>query len=224
MAEHPPGTVGILTNDLTRYAWAMASLRALQVPDGTQFSWVTGQWVARAVNLLIAQMRPDDEWICLLTDDNPCPPDLVLRLLDHQVPIVAPLVCLRLPPFHPALAHLQEDGTFVSYTFDELPPPPGLLPVTSMGGPGVVLRREVIEKVGMPFFENMPGSREVPNEDIYTFWKCQQAGFQPLVDLSLTMDHCLPAMVTPQFDPDTQRWSVRLAMALTAPDTPSRLS
>ena len=98
---HPPGTVGVLSGDLTRYAWAMASLRHLLLPPGSQLTWVTGNWVSVAVNRIIASLRPEDAWVCLLTDDNPCEPDMLLRLLDHGVPLVAPLVCLRMAVFSP---------------------------------------------------------------------------------------------------------------------------
>jgi hypothetical protein len=212
MAEHPPGTVGVLSGELTRYAWAMTALRALQMPPDSQLTWVVGDWISTAVNRIIASMRPEDQWVCLLTDDNPVPPDMLLRLLDHQVPLVAPLVCLRMPPYRPSLfAYHGEDG-FRPYALDDLPPPPGLLPVASFGGPGVVIRREVIDKVGMPFFENMPGplGREEPHEDLYTFTKCRQAGFQPLVDLGCVIGHCVPAIVTPEYDPGAARWGVRL--------------
>src|SRR5262245_37876800 len=103
MKTHPPGTVGVLSGELTRYAWAMTALRSLQMPPGSQLIWVVGDWVAKAVNRIIASMRPQDEWVCLLTDDNPVPPDMLLRLLDHLLPIVAPLVCLRMPPYQPSL-------------------------------------------------------------------------------------------------------------------------
>jgi hypothetical protein len=234
MTAHPPGTVGILSGDLTRYAWAMVSLRELRVPDGAQLAWVTGDWVSTAVNRIIASMRPQDEWVCILTDDNPVPADMLLRLLDHQVPLVAPLVCLRIPPYRPALFHDATDGGFLPYFWEELDGQQGLYPVDSFGGPGVVIRREVLEAVGMPFFENMPWphGRQEPHEDLYTFRKCRQAGFQPLVDLDLCIGHCIPAIVTPDYDPVGQHWGVHVwshtslgvlrpqTMGTVAPDAP----
>src|SRR5262245_56869045 len=209
---HPPSTVGVLSGDLTRYAWAMASIRTLQLPPGSQLTWVTGDWISVAVNRIIASMRPDDEWVCLLTDDNPCDPDMLLRLLDHQLPLVAPLVCLRLPPYDPSLWHVEEDGSFTAWTWPELAGKTGLLAVESFGGPGVVIRREVIEKVGMPFFENAPPplGREAPHEDLYTFAKCRTAGYQPMVDLDVRLGHCLPSVVTPEYDAVQQRWGVHV--------------
>lgn len=210
--HHPPGTVGVLTTDLTRYAWAMVSLRMLDVPLGSQITWVSGHWVSKAVNNIIRSMRPEDAWVCLLTDDNPFEGDMLMRLLDHQVPIVAPLVSLRIPPYQPSLFRARDNGTFQGITLDELPPPPGLMQVDSFGGPGVVIRREVIEKVGMPFFENMPGplGREEPCEDLYTFSKCRAAGYDLHVDLSLCIGHCITAIVTPEWNEEQGRWVVRV--------------
>ena len=63
-----------------------------------------------------------------------------------------------------------------------------------------------------PFFENRPGpgGREDPQEDLYTFHKCRQAGFQPIVDLDCTIGHCFPGVVTPQYDPHQQQWGVHV--------------
>lgn len=209
---HPPGTIGILSDDLTRYAWAMAALRSLQIPPHSQMTWVTGHWIASAVNKIMATMRAEDEWVCILTDDNPVPPDMLLRLLDHQVPLVAPLVCLRHYPYQPSCFHQEEDGTFTSMTWEELTGKTGLLPVASFGGPGVVIRREVIETVGMPFFENAPWplGRFDPHEDLWTFQKCRDAGFQPLVDLDCVIGHCFAAVMTPERDPETGRWGAQI--------------
>lgn len=210
--RHPPGTIGILSDDLTRYAWPMAALRSLQIPDNSQMTWVTGHKVSHAVNKIIASMREDDAWVCILTDDNPVPPDMLLRLLDHQLPLVAPLVCLRHYPYLPSLFHALEDGTFAAYQWSELTGKQGLLPVASFGGPGVVIRREVIETVGFPFFQNAPWplGEQDPHEDLYTFRKCLEAGFQPMVDLDCQIGHCFAGVMTPQQDPDSGQWGVQL--------------
>jgi hypothetical protein len=227
MTTHPPGTVGVLSGELTRYAWAMTALRSLQMPPGSQLTWVVGDWVAKAVNRIIASMRPDDAWVCLLTDDNPVPPDMLLRLLDHQLPLVAPLVCLRMPPYHPSLFQQRGDGSFVGLTWQDLAGHQGLMPVASFGGPGVVIRREVLETIGPPFFENAPhpDGREEPHEDLYTFAKCRRAGFVPMVDLDLQIGHCIPAIVTPTYAPSWQRWGIHVwSHTSLGTLTPDRLS
>jgi hypothetical protein len=194
--HYPPGTIGILTSELSRWTWFYQSLLALEKPLGSQVVFCSGQWVATAVNRLVDAMRPTDEFLSVWSDDHIFEPDILLRLLAHHLPLVAPLVALRRLPFAPSVFH-EQDGEFKSYTWAELRGKRGLLPVDTFGGPGCVIRREVIEAVGTPFFENMPGQRVAPHEDLYAFLKCKQKGFQPMVDLDIHIGHCIPAAVFP---------------------------
>ena len=202
MPEHPPGTIGILSGDLMRWGWFFDSMLAAgqQLPPGTQIVHVSGQWVADAVNSTIAQMRPEDEWYSVVADDHICEPDIFCKLLDHHLPIVAPLVCLRSRGFHPSLFHELPNGEFRSYRWGELAGKTGLLAVDTYGGPFSVIRREVIETIGMPFYQCMPGKRTAPHEDLYAFSRCRKAGFQPWVDLDIRLGHCIPAAVFPTQD------------------------
>jgi len=205
MHDHPPGLIGILSGDLARYAAFTQSLLGLMahLPPGTHGTWVQSQWVARAVNTIIRQMRPEDQWCMVWADDHTFEPDILLRLLDHDLPLVAPLCPLRIPPFGPSLFHATEGG-FVSYTATELEGKTGLLPVDTFGGPGCVIRREVIETLGMPFFQNSPAEQEVPQEDLWTFNRCRLAGFQPTVDLDCPIGHCITAILRPHRNPEGQ--------------------
>jgi hypothetical protein len=196
MATHPPGTVGILSGDLSRFSVFQQSLLALTLPPGTQVLWVSGQWVAAACNTIIANMWPESAWLTLLSDDHVFAPDMLLRLLDRQVDIVAPLVCLRRPPFSPSLFHQDTDGEFVGYTWRELAGKTGLLAVDSMGGPGCIVRREVLDATGPPWFTGQAG--EHPREDLTTFSRWRGLGYQPYVDLDVTIGHCVAAAVTPK--------------------------
>lgn len=195
---HPPGTIGVLSGDQSRWAWFAQSLLGLAMPVGTQVIWVQGLWIAAAVNKLVEALRPEDQWLQIWADDHRFSTDTLLRLLDHQVPLVAPLCPLRRVPYHPSLFHEPEPGVYQGYAWPELAGHRGLLAVDTFGGPGVVIRREVLEAVGPPFFESQPGQRVAPHEDLYTFAKCRRAGFQPHVDLDTPIGHILPVAVYPQ--------------------------
>lgn len=205
---HPPGLIGVLTGDVSRYSWFHQSLLSLLSPPGSSIVFCQGLWIATAVNRLIATMEPQHEWICLLADDHIFEPDMLLRLLDHQVHIVAPLCCLRRLPYAPSLFQ-KRDGIYQGYTWGELAGLHGLLPVAAMGGPGVVIRREVLDALGAPWFENMPGEREAPHEDLYFFEKCGDAGYVPYADLDLSIGHILAAAVYPHRQPSCE-YAVRL--------------
>lgn len=196
---HPPGTIGIISSDLSRYTGFSQSLLSTVMPtpwlpEGTTVVWVEGLWIAEALNIVIRQMY--GEWIALLADDHAWPRDMFLRLLDHQVPVVAPLCALRRYPYGPSLFRQIRD-TYYGYSWEDLRGRHGLLPIDAQGGPGMVIRRDVLEKIGDPWFECMPGKRTIPHEELYFHTKVRAAGFQSYVDLDLSIDHLFPAALRP---------------------------
>jgi hypothetical protein len=88
----------------------------------------------------------------------------------------------------------------------------GLLPVDTFGGPGCVIRREVIAALGQPFFQNSHQDHETPQEDLSTFNRCRLAGFQPYIDLDCTIGHCVVATLTLQCTPQGH-YGTAIAMA-----------
>lgn len=196
MTTYPPGTIGVLSSDLSRYAWFAQNLLSLQVPPGWQIHWVCGQWVSTGLNMLVDSMRPEDQYFLSVTDDHLFEPDLLLRLLAHNLDIVAPLVCLRRLPYAPAIFHSTPEG-YKGYTWPELDGHTGLLPVPTMGGPLALIHRRVFDAIGKPWFRSQPDDPN-PCEDLYFFDRARQLGFQPYCDLDLILGHILPAAVYPQ--------------------------
>lgn len=195
--DYPQGTIGILSSDLARWTQFAQCLLAAGFPAGTQIRWCSGEWIAGAVNEIIAGMRPDDAWLSIFADDHQFPPDLLFRLLDHDVDIVTPLVNLRKAPYAPSLFHETEAG-YRAYTWTELAGKTGLLPVDTCGGPCAIIRRRVLDALGPPWFQSDPRSPVWPHEDLYFFSRARQLGFQPYVDLDCAIGHCIPAVTTPQ--------------------------
>jgi hypothetical protein len=206
--QYPPGTIGILSTDLARWHWFHQSMLALEKPPGSQVVWCVGSWVSVAVNKLIMAMLPEHRFLAVFADDHIFEPDMLLRLLRHELPLVTPLCALRQLPYAPSLFHETLEG-YKSYTWGELHQKRGLLPVDSFGGACCCIRREVIEAVGMPFFESLPGQHAAPMEDLYTFSKCRRAGYQPWVDLDIHIGHCIPAAVFPA-QTETGHYGVRV--------------
>ncbi len=206
--QFPPGLIGVLSTDLSRWNWANQSLVALEVPAGSQIVWCVGEWISVALNRLVNAMRPTDQWLLIAPDDHVYESDLLVRLLAHDLPLVAPLCALRRLPYPPSMFH-DNGEEFTSFTWKELQGKHGLCPCDTFGGAFALVRREVLEAVGMPFYENMPGSREAPQEDLYAFRKARLAGYPPMIDLDLRIGHCLPAAVFPE-QVDSGDYGVRL--------------
>jgi hypothetical protein len=205
--NHPPGTIGIITATLARYSEFQVCLEALHQPPGTQLVFLRGLWTANALNRIIAKMAPESQWLQLWADDHRFRPDCLLRLLAHEVDLVAPFCLLRSPPFRMSMLHEVEPEAYQFYRWQELDAKQGLLAVDTCGGPGVVIRRRVLDAVGPPWFTGLAG--EHPQEDLSTFARWRTYGFQPYIDLSTTIGHLTTMSVEPELQPDGT-WAVKL--------------
>lgn len=209
MPPQPPGLVIVLGDVLARWHAFEHSFRLLMtcLPPGSSYKSVIGSWLAAGINdAMRTALHPYHAWVSIFANDHVFPPDIIYRLLAHNVDIVAPNVCLRGFPFCYSMFH-EHEGTFRSFGFDELHGKTGLVPVDAMGGPLVVIRRHVIDAIGQPFFEGQAG--ENPREDLTTFLKLKRAGYQPYIDLDLRIRHCGAGSVTPYQHADG-RWGVEL--------------
>jgi hypothetical protein len=205
--DYPPGTIGVLTANLARYSQFSKSLEALYRPPGTQIVWVEGLWVANALNRIIAAMRPESTFLMILSDDHRFAPDLLLRMLAHDVDIVAPLCALRSPPFRPCCFHEVAPETYAYYTWKELEGRRGLVSVDTLGCAGGIVRRRVLEAIGTPVFVGLAGTH--PQEDLYSFARMRNAGFKLHVDLDTRIEHLTAMSVCPE-PLDDGTWGMRL--------------
>lgn len=196
-SEYPPGLVIVLGGDLARWHAFEHSFRQLMtfLPPRSAYKPVIGQWLAAGINDALREaLRPHHAWFSVFSDDHIFQPDIIYKLLRHDVDIVAPLVCLRSPPFYFSMFH-DRDNQFFSFGFEELTGKTGLVEVESMGGPLVVIQRHVLDAIGHPFFEGEAG--ENPREDLVTYRKLHQAGYKLFIDTDCPIGHCGAGAVTP---------------------------
>jgi hypothetical protein len=203
----PPGLIIVLGDVLARWHAFEHSFRLLMtcLPPGSSYKPVIGSWLAAGINDAMREsLRPEHAWVSIYANDHVFPPDILYRLLARNVDVVAPVVCLRGYPFCYSMFH-EHEGHFRSFGFTELAGQSGLVPVDAMGGPLVVIRRHVIDTIGQPFFEGEAG--ENPREDLVTFRKLKQAGYQPYIDLDVPIRHCGAGSIMPVRDAEG-RWGV----------------
>ncbi len=199
---HPPGTILIAGSDLSRYAAFSLSLLGLIRPAGTVVTWNTGANIARNLNDGIDLLH--GEWVWRIDDDQVFTPDTLLKLLNHQVSLVAPLCLHRKPPFHPVLYRERlPDGSYLPWPTESLPAG-GLHEVCATGGSGLLIRREVFAALTKPYFEIGQLRTDDLSEDLYFQRKAQRAGFRVYVDLETTIGHITPMVVWPTRDAQGQ--------------------
>lgn len=216
--DHPPGVICIASGELARYPHFTHSMLNVLRPKGTQVHMGIGLNVAANFNSGVRQMMatPGLEWVWIMGDDHEFDHTTLLRLLDHELDIVVPLVVRRQPPFIPVLFKKPHDdtplGQFPPFYWHELPPDGLIGPEEGLytcGSAGMLIRRHVIEAMPDPWFEMGKMGKDLTNED--TFWckKVQDAGFKIYADCSIYMDHWTPISLRPVLA-ESGEWTVAL--------------
>lgn len=158
------------------------------MPPESQITWLLSSDTTANRNQACANLY--GEWVWFIDDDHAFRPDILRRLLEWDVDIVAPLVLRRHQPFLP-VACLDDEVLDLKQQPDE-----GLLEVDHTGSSGMLIRRRVIEAMAEPWFELGNGI----SEDVNFCRAARTAGFDIHVDLGTRMGHITPAVVWPVHD------------------------
>lgn len=190
---------GVLSNEAARYAEFWACMMRLEMPSGSVQDVAIGTDYVSNQNLL-AQRCLDDgfDYLWLMGDDHSFAPDLLERLLvsarAYDLPILVPLCSTRRAPF--SLVDYgrnpDPDGPdYLSVSLTDIPGE-GIIELDAAGSAGMLIRRDVLETVPQPWFENSPRS-----EDIVFCERAVAAGFKIHADVACRLGHILTAVVTP---------------------------
>ena len=188
---YPPGTIGVASASLARYHEFSISLESTLVPPGTQLQWRSGLNLARHWNECVRDLN--GEWLWCLNDDHTWEPELLMRLLDHEVDVVAVPYPNRHAPFPPTVIH-KSNGAFIPYNWDEVDEQTGLVELPlgdTVGHAGMLIRKSVFEQIPDPWFEVGQIETDVSMLDA---WWCQKLAARNIsiyVDFSIFMDHLL---------------------------------
>lgn len=213
---HPPGSIVIAASDLSRYSAFTRSLTTLITPPGTKTVWGIGSDICKNFNAAIGESL--GEWIWIMGDDHVFAPDLLIRLLDHEVDVVSPLVAARKWP-HPMFVfrHDPEKDEMTIVDRGELPAS-GLHPYDGCSGAGMLIRRHVLARLTAPYYEPGRVRRGELNEDTWLMYKMRQAGAQIWVDFDTRMGHQTPAVVWPRRDAEGH-WEIEVDLFCRQPET-----
>lgn len=150
--------------------------------------WITTSEHERARNRAVDRMMGD--WLFQLDTDHQFSPDLLSRLLTvkdgFNLDVVAPLYFKKEIPFLPVAAMWDEGRGCFRVALDEetgrLPwgKEDRVWPVDVTGGGGLLVGRDVFEKVKSHYPGQAPFDRVPPwSEDYSFFMKCKDVGVQP---------------------------------------------
>ena len=77
------GTIGVISSDLGRYSDFSLSMCVLLKPEDARIIWTKSVDVVGNCNQICRKML--GEWLWLMGDDHVFNPDILVRLLEHNV-------------------------------------------------------------------------------------------------------------------------------------------
>lgn len=199
MLADSPGTIAVPTSEIGRYALFTASLAGTMQPPGCSLSMMASASVVENFNAIIRQLRDEDRFVWCLGDDHVWESDALIRLLqvmddNPDIDVLVPLVVKRNPPWNLVIFHeageYEDTGLprWKPWSWEEVPEP-GSEPfeIDAAGSAGMLIRREVLDAVGDPWFEN--SGSVILNEDVMFCRKVRQLGFSLYATSDVTMGH-----------------------------------
>jgi hypothetical protein len=199
----PPGTIGVLSGDLTRYTEFSQSMFQLAYPPGSKMAWVKSVDIVGAQNQILGAAEGD--WVWIMGDDHVFPPETLVVLLgdmySKDLDVVVPLCLQRFPPFAPVVYKSQnESGSY--YVYDDLPEK-GLVQVHAAGNAGMLIRKRVLEKLEPPYVGT---DGKGLNEDLFFCRRIREAGFKIWCDVDVRLGHINSFAIWPKRS--EQGWAV----------------
>jgi hypothetical protein len=153
--------------------------------------------------------RVGADWVWMLDDDQLFAPDTLKKLLAHNVDAVIGIALRRKPPFAPLLYdRIDSDGG--AHQFYLKPYHSGLIPIAGAGLGSLLIRREVLDAIGDPWFtfERSRLNDDDYAEDFPFYQKLREAGFQLHADLNVRILHSFSAFISAQRGKDGQWMTV----------------
>ena len=192
--NNPRVLVATLTRELVTTAWAM-HFRQLIIPNGT-YTMLSGMPFDHARNtacLKLLEMKW--EYLFFLDDDVGCPPDTIIRLLKHKLPIVSGVYYRRNLPLTPVMLRNTPNGPAWVTEY----PSNSLIEVDFVGAGCLLIQRKVLESLPplsnrCNWFQWQCDRTDLPHlertsEDFTFMAHAQKHGHKIMVDTSIQCLH-----------------------------------
>jgi hypothetical protein len=184
--------IGIPTRGMVSIDWAL-TLASLKAPDGVQITrmQVQGAPIDHMRNTLVEAALRDGYDYLFFNDDDTCVPERgLIQLMSRDLDVVSGLYYTRHEPVQPLMYRETDKGRWriTDYSIGQL------LDVDYVGAGCLLIKREVLEKVGYPQFKWTAHDTSLTNrdrfsEDMYFCRKAREAGFKVHMDTSVRCVH-----------------------------------
>lgn len=203
------GTIGLLTSETGRYGRFWLHFQSLILPPRVKLISKMSLNIAEARDEIIQEA--EGEWVWFMDDDHTFQPNLLQNLLAREVPVIQPLVLSRYSPFGPVMMGPPTPDLTAQYRFALMDgiDRPGLKDCGALGAAGMLIRRNVLEAVGSPWFSRRPTDLIKVSEDITFSRRAKDKGFKLYTDMQNMMGHLNVGEVWPDLGPDGQ-WRTKV--------------
>lgn len=220
VVDIPPGVMGIPTSHLGRYRSFEVCFTNLALPPRTFTAWGQGSNSAKNMNDFIRQMLTvkEMEWLWIIGDDHTFPPDIIVRLYNRKKDVVVPLCTRRTHPYVPTVHNNGGESTdyhdWRSVEYEWFNGKCGLVNLNKsgkiVGNSGMLIRRNVFEKMSAPWFEVGKIDPEYASPDLWFAKKIIDSGFDLWLDMDNPIGHISHMSAWPFFDPETGKWGTEI--------------
>lgn len=200
------GIAAVIANDSARYSLFWSCWKNLHTPsDWKTESLIGGDWCGARNTLCEMTLESEAEYLWFMDDDHAFSPDLLMKLLRHQLPLVVPVCLTRSAPFAPVTftERVGDDRYLPVYLPEQ--EEEGLVQLVAGGTAGMLIHRNVLNAMEPPWFEYGFAS-----EDILFCNKAMDLGFTLHCDLSARLGHITTAVVWPAVTEG--QWAVGLTV------------
>lgn len=190
------GIAAVIANDSARYTLFWACWNRLQIPEGwQQQALIGGDWCGARNTLCEMMLDSGAEYLWFMDDDHAFSPDLLMKLLRHDLPLVVPVCFTRSAPFPPVdfVERVGDDKYLPMYLPEQ--EPEGLVELVAGGTAGMLIHRSVLEAMPGPYWFEYGAA----SEDILFCNKAMDLGFTLHCDLSARLGHLTTAVVEPTY-------------------------
>lgn len=168
------------------------SIYDLEVPDNVEltFQYFFGYQIDQIRNL-IAHWAKDFDYLFSVDSDIILPPDTLKKFLKHDVDIVSGVYIQRKPNTEIIEVYRKNEHGGVSNVSMKDLMPIGLHEIDGCGFGCVLVKSEVIKKIGYPQFvyKSALDHKDTISEDVYFCKRAQEVGAKVYVDSSVICNH-----------------------------------
>lgn len=189
--------IGIPTAEYARRADFYDYLNGLIKPDGTYVFMSHGQSPARNRNLMIKYaLEQNCTHVMFIDDDTAFPPDMLMKLLAHDVDIVTGLYLMRNFPHQPIIFDSSmEDGRCAYHFLDNNEK--GLIEILNCGLGSCLIKTHVFKAIEEPWIRLGELEKDHWCDDIGFFNRVRAKGFKIHCDLDCPVGHVASMIIWP---------------------------